>query len=497
MNRAVGWLLLLLLFVACYADTLSRLVKDWLTYDYAYGFVVFGICLFMVWGKRAEWPLLAPRPSPFLGGAIVALGCAALILGKLSGTLVLKEASLIVAISGLILLLLGTDHYRAHWVPIVYLVFTLSLPGDLLNRYSLQLQNAASNVAAVLLRMTGMPVLLRQHYLDLPHISLDVARECNGVNHIMAIMSLAIPMTYFSPFSLLRKVIVAVFAFFLGIFLNGLRVAMIGWWSVSHKELHGPGSIFFTTSMFFVGFVIMAAFSYTSFGRKEHAGKVSITAEKSQAAADKTWRAPLSFAIGIVLLSVTAGVLHMDPPPPVRLGQSLGSFPRLLGGWMGKDLDGFGGRFDASRPDDVLNRSYFEADGRRMDVYLAYFAAQDEVRKVSNLVFERLHERAKALEVPCEGRLFRVLRTSLPGRGSGRVAYYWYNVDGRSLVSKVEVRAWTALNTIVRRRSNGAVIVVAPGPDDPNADAGGSVPDDQIEFLELMIPQVRRSLASE
>jgi len=210
-----------------------------------------------------------------------------------------------------------------------------------------------------------MPVVLTQHFLELPHIQLDVVRECSGINHIIALMSLAIPLAYFSDIPRIVRPLLVAFSFFLGIFLNGLRVAMIGLWSVNHKDLHGPVSTLFTSSIFFAGLVVLLLITCLplSRGRRRTEGDAG--------------RARPSHREGKTVLLGRRGQ-HRQPGPPRDGGGHVRRHAeaRLFTGpacgvssrdrrMAGKDVEGLNKALERINPDDDLKRVYLSPSGAR------------------------------------------------------------------------------------------------------------------------------------
>lgn len=476
-----------------YRETLVTLVGEWFTYDVAYGLVILVICLHMVWRRRerlGDHRLINPALLP--GGLLTAAGALILVAGKVSGTDLLAEFSLMVTLSGLIWLVLGWNHLRALLLPIFYLIFMMALPGEILGGFSIHLQRGAAVVATKLLTWLGMPVLMSGETLFLPHITLEVARECSGINHIVALMALAVPMAAYARKSAWNRWFFVVLAFFLGIFLNGARIAMIGFWSVKHKELHGPMSLLFTSFIFFFGVILMSLLLLLPWGR----GPAVARHEPERPAVvpgvggrRSVWAA----ALAIIVFAAAWLLLAYYRPVPVHLRVNLGDFPRAVGTWRGEEDGHLGEEFKSSSQDELLQRIYRDDAGHAMGVYVAYFTYQAQGREIFSYYYDRLHDRAAPADVSLDGGPpFLLKRTVHAVAGEARTTYFWYVVAGRNLAGRYAAKLATAAGGILRRRNNGAIIVVTALPG--RAGRPEAPEDVQRDFLRAVIPVMAKAL---
>lgn len=499
-RKMIGLGLVVILFLVCYAETIGLIVQGWLTIDVSYGWVIFAISLSMIWFKRDILQRIRSRPSLVVGGILTLLGCLVLLVGHVNHTFLIREASIIITLVGLVALLCGTACLRVVWVPILYLFFALPVPGAILGAFSIHLQNGAAYIAAGTLRLVGMPVVLTQHCLELPHISLDVVRECSGINHIIALMSLAIPIAFFSGIPRLFQLLLVVFSFFLGIFLNGLRVAMIGLWSVKHADLHGPVSTLFTSSIFFAGLVVLLLITYLplSKGRRraeDPAGKGKSEPAPAESKELSSWGAAVS--TGVLILLGTAVVMYVATPKPVQLRAHLAGFPVMIGDWQGEDVHQLARGVDRIAADDVLKRIYRSPSGRAMGLYVGYFSMQDKGRKVSSHVFDDARGGASIVKIPgSPNEENSLVRTALDEQGKRRQAYYFYDINGRQVLNKYTAKLVSVVNGIFRRRTNAALVVFVADTENREVSSGAPASAEQIGFMKLAMPKLREYLST-
>ena len=252
--------LLSLGFIAAYSEILAWVVRGWFSFERSYSLVILLLSLYMIWSRREFIRQTPARPNLFFGSLLTVVGCFIIVAGKLSNTLMVQGISLVIVLLGLIWLILGSRHLKMFFIPLGYLFFMFYLLEEALGRFSVFFQSATALIAAQLLRFSGMPVALHDNLIELPHITLEVARVCNGINHIVALTAMSVPFAFMTYRSASKKVLIALVALLVGLFLNGLRVTLIGYWTKYQPEgpLHGPFDLFYVSFILFFGLILFA-----------------------------------------------------------------------------------------------------------------------------------------------------------------------------------------------------------------------------------------------
>src|SRR5215475_12467852 len=122
-NRHLAPFLLLLIgsFTFLYRDVIAKLVHDWyIDENYSHGFLVVPIAAYFVWERRHKLVATAVQPNAF--GLVIAFASLGLLLAGILGAEVFTtEVSLIGAITGCVVFLLGWAHLRVLMFPIAFL----------------------------------------------------------------------------------------------------------------------------------------------------------------------------------------------------------------------------------------------------------------------------------------------------------------------------------------------------------------------------------------
>ncbi|PYS90189.1 MAG: EpsI family protein [Acidobacteria bacterium] len=157
-----------------------------------------------------------------------------------------------------------------------------------------------------------------------------------------------------------------------------------------------------------------------------------------------------------------AGEAHVERRP-------LAEFPVQLGAWQQRGVDA---RFDAATEavllaDDYLARDYVRPDGTAANFYVGYYASQRNgatYHSPLNCLPGTgwvMNEPGRILVQPAGGGPAIEANRYIIEHGSDRqVLIYWYQGRGRALASEYWGKIYTVLDSVRRRRSDGAMVRV-------------------------------------
>jgi EpsI family protein len=152
--------------------------------------------------------------------------------------------------------------------------------------------------------------------------------------------------------------------------------------------------------------------------------------------------------------------------------RELKEFPSEIGGWRQRGVDT---RFDAQtesvlRADDYLARDYTLADGRTANFYVGYYATQRNGATYHSPLNclpgagWTLNEPAAIQIKPVNGgTAFEANRYIIQNGDSRQMLIYWYQGRGRQVASEYWGKIYTVIDSVKRRRSDGAMVrVIVP-----------------------------------
>lgn len=242
-------LLLPAALILLYAPTIVWLFERWTlsVWHNAHGLFVPPIVGYFVYQELREHPGGPPAASAWgFPVLIAALTLHVIDLGM--NTQLLSAISIVIALPGLSLLLLGVERTKAILFPLLFLAFMLPIPLALTEPIHLMLRQLAADAAAVVLPRIGIPTYVEETMLLLPNANLLVADACSGFSTLYAAITLACLLAAAAANWSVRLLLIVVAAP-LAIVANILRVvllAILTYWQgddVLATSLHGASGI--------------------------------------------------------------------------------------------------------------------------------------------------------------------------------------------------------------------------------------------------------------
>jgi exosortase A len=378
LHLALGWAALLVLFAPVMADMAHQF---WNSSTYNHNLFVPLIVGWLVWLRAPELARLTPQAwwpgLPLLGAALFLW-----LLGEVSGTAIVTHFALVFALQAMVLLLLGPRVVRAVLFPLAYALFLVPVGEELVPA----LQMITADLTIVLTHWSGIPAQIDGVFIATPAGLFEVAEACSGVKFLVAMAalgSLAAHVCFTSP---LRRTLFMAAALVLPVLANGVRA----WGTIYIAQSQGVefaagfdhvfyGWIFFALVM---ALLLLAAWPFfdrphdDAFIDGEALARAPLyqALEAFSTASGRCLVAALLLSIGFVGWAAQARQVAAVMPPQIDLPQ--------VAGWQLVPL-GQGPWWEprAAGADHRLLGSYLGADGARVEVFYALYAAQEEGRE--------------------------------------------------------------------------------------------------------------------
>ena len=476
-------------------DALAAMVDLWrVSPMYSYGFSVPFISGYLIWSRRELLSPLAPQPS-FAGGAAVAVLAVVMALAaRAAGIQVLDQLAFLASISASILVLFGWRYLRVGWPALGYLLLMVPIWDGFTEPLHQPFQLRSAEIGAWILQSLGVPAYREGMIIALPNLKIEVARECSGVNYLVAVIALGLPLSYLQLPGNWRRVALLASAVVLAALSNGLRVALIGllaYFEVG-SPLHGPFHMLHGLFVAGIGFVVLFAglrwLTPLTPAASPASAQVGCVSGRLNPAGGPP-RPVLTMWPALVLTSllVIVGSNVASPAPrAAAYHDGLADFPSQLGEWSWDVGRTPAGRGPAIWPgaDVELSRSYRRAGGDAFDLYIAYFSSQIQGREMVTYRATALHARSASLALPGERAVMLVANDPADVAESGK-SVFWYTFSSGAETNPYVVQARMLLNGLWNGRGDGAVVVL-------NMPAGA----DSTESLGTLMPIVERALAA-
>lgn len=204
-NYALPISVITLALLLLYFPFLQTLIIDWNNDDnYSHGFFIPIIFLYMLYSIKDK--LLEIQIRPLNSGLLlIAAGLVILIIAKIGSEYFLQRFSFIVVLLGMILFLLGKEHFKLLNLPVLYLIFMIPLPTIIWNKIAFPLQLFGSFITEQFIRILGIVVLREGNILHLSNTTLEVVAACSGLRSLVTMFALSGLLVWISQLSTGRK----------------------------------------------------------------------------------------------------------------------------------------------------------------------------------------------------------------------------------------------------------------------------------------------------
>jgi EpsI family protein len=458
-----------------YRGALAAMVSMWDNSPmYSYGFTVPLVSGYLLWSRRESWRTLTPRPS-WAAGAAVLLGAMGMtVAARAGGIQIIEQLAFLVALTAAVLLLFGTAYVRVAWASLAYLLLMIPIWDGFTEPLHEPFQQRSAAIGVWLLHLIGVPAFREGTFITLPNMHIEVARVCSGVNYLVAVVALGLPLGYVFLRSNWRRALLLAMAVVVAALSNGLRVALIctlAYYDVG-SPLHGPFHVLHGLFVAGVGYVVLFAGLRLLAPRDGLGHEPSSPGGQAPAASMSGMRTVSlvpAMVLGAVFMLMGSSAIARESTP-VPANAALSAFPNSLGAWT---ADPPVARLAASTllatknaaaesfpgADVEIVRRFRRADGAVVDLYLGYFAAQHQRKEMVTYRSADLHRRATRLQVSGASSAAFDVNYAAADR-SGVEQMFWYDVDARAETDRSVVQARTLWNAIWSARSNGTVVLL-------------------------------------
>lgn len=509
-----------------YAPVLAKLAADWWTDEnYSHGLLVPFVIGYVVFLEFDRLKRAVSNPSILFGGSLILLALLMLLGGTLGAELFTQRVSLVVMLAGIVVYFFGRKVLRSLVVPFALLLFAIPIPQIIFNRIAFPLQLYASQMAIWGIRLFEVPSVRKGNVIEiLPNgaiqtISLEVVEACSGIRSLMTLVTLALVLAYFTSarrsfddgktfgflkdFDFWRAIILMLSAIPIAIFTNAARVTATGVLTYYYGKRATEGTLHEASGwlVYVAALVLLLGLNFVlrKFQRNAKSSNESVQSPKIES------RRPIianSF-YALVLALIIGGVfinwfnLRGEAQPTRR---SLSEMPVQFGDWRQKGSEF---RFDAAtesilRTTDYTMREYVLPDGRKANLYVGYYASQRTgatYHSPQNCLPGAgwVMTAPETIEINSpNGKSFTANKFIVENGIYKEVLIYWYQGRGRFSASEYTDKINTVWDSILRRRSDGAMVRVMTGVVSSEQDATDKAVDlaaRAVDDLNAFIPE--------
>ncbi len=211
--------ILFLLFILAYLSTLQWMWERWFEYGsyYSHGILVPLISIVLIWQQRGVLKNIKAVPSG-KGLWLFALGIALHLISQLLQVYFTSGFSMILVISGFVLGVWGKDVLKKILFPIIFLVFMVPLPLEIVVNVSFELKLMSAAMATAVLNVLNIPAFQQGSYIRMDHASVVVEDVCSGLRSLISFMALGALFAYWMKSGTIKR---------LSIFFSSIPIALI------------------------------------------------------------------------------------------------------------------------------------------------------------------------------------------------------------------------------------------------------------------------------
>jgi exosortase len=221
-----GGLLILAVLLWSYWPTWVDLKRVWLGSDeYSSGLLVPPLAAYVLWSRRREIAAVELRPAVWAGGAVFLLAQLMRGEGLYRMYLSAERLSLILSLTGLVLLVMGWKHLGRLASVLVFLCLMLPWPHRIQTAVTLPLQSWSTSSAVFCLELAGYDVQRDGNVIHIGAASVAVAEACNGLRMVTAFFVISGLVVLLVRRSWWEKLVLLVSSLPVALLCNTLRLA--------------------------------------------------------------------------------------------------------------------------------------------------------------------------------------------------------------------------------------------------------------------------------
>jgi exosortase A len=421
---------------AFYWDTAAQMVHIWsISASFNHGFLIFPICGYLIWLKRAALANMVPQPSVWGLGVIIGASLCWL-MGFVASVALVQQFAFVIVIQGIFLAVLGLKISKRLLFPLAYMLFAVPF-----GRFMIPfLQDLTAFFVVKGLRLIDVPVFLDGIFISIPTGNFEVAEACSGVRFLIASIALGTLFAYITYQSRKRQIAFVALSIIVPIVANGIRafgIVLIAYLS-NNEFAVGVDHIVYGWVFFAIVTVVLLLIGMT-FHDGETADPVVDVDTVRKAVAEAVDHKKVFTVAAVAVIACALAPVYASHTASRAIPAISGELPApaVGGGWhlaAGGDPD-----WSAVYPKAhaTLQRRYVKGPAQ-VDLYIAYYTSQRQGAELVSSrnavadakIWSRAASSSAAVQIDREEKSVHRVRMR-KYRSGNRITYQWYWIGGQ------------------------------------------------------------------
>ena len=468
-------ILALCALIFLFRDSLAFMLASWRSVRHGHGFLVPLLVIALLALRAGPQDDSPAGNGAWIGVLLLIPGIALLLFGELGAVYTASQFGFIVALWGLLLSVAGWRRLPMFWLPSLFLLFMVPLPQFVLNRFLALLQLSAASLGMLLIRATGLTVILEGNFLDVGVYQVSVVEGSSSVLMVLPLLFVAASVAVLFGWRWWQRVLLLLFAVLIPVGVGGLRLALAGLLA-EHRDI-GTAEAFLQGSAgipLYLGCIGIFLLPVWMVVHRRPGGVAASLVLKWPATgiADRLLvpgrpGRPLSMVVAVLFICALVSMAVSRPVMRSPERQRLDGFPQQLGDWQGSASYVDPEALASLDLDDHLMANYQRpADRFPVSLWVAWYDTQVygasvhsplaclpgagwQLESVSRFVVPGIAQ---------EGTPLSVERAIIALNGERYLVYYWFPQRGRNLGSEYLVKWFIFQDGLLMQRSDGGLI---------------------------------------
>lgn len=481
--------LLLLVALPLFWSGFVSLAQAWSTPEYSHGPLIPLISLYLFLRELRDKPATVEGEAKkrWPGVLVIALGLAMAMAGNLARISDIVTYGFIIWTAGVVLTVFGWKQGIRHQLPVFHLIFMLPLPQVIYWQMTIFLQGVSSVVGVWFVQLAGVPVFLEGNIIDLGVYKLQVAEACSGLRYLFPILSFSylFAILYRGPFW--HKAVLLLMAAPLAVFMNSVRIGIIGIMVNSYGIQHAEGFMHFFEGWVIFGSCIAILFLTAVALQRltpnplplsdaidlDFNGLGAVTARITSISSSTAMMVAtvLTVALTGLFVAINPGVAPSVDRDPFAI------FPRTIDNWRGIQTPLDTQIEQVLGADDYINATYTNLDDNTaVNFFSAFYNNQTEGDGIHSPevclpaggweMFSLDQYEVSMVDTPYG--TFELNRAVIQKGLVKQLVYYWFEQRGQRFTNDYVAKANVVYDGLLHGRTEGAMVrfVTPIGPDE-------------------------------